>query len=204
MPDTNAMELPAAAEPPMVSAREMAHRINNTLAVVQSIINQIGRVTPDPKEFGVAINRRIGAMAAANRMLAGGGWDRADLVSLLQAQFNGQSIADERIRMTGEKTELPSRSIVAFGLIVHELADNAVKFGSLSNPSGQVEISWTTEMRDGKRVLSLVWHEMGGPPVTPPARKGFGSVLLERGIDDCKVSRNFDPAGLQCRIELPL
>lgn len=204
MPEPSLVPEVQATEAPAVSAREMAHRINNTLAVVQSIISQTGRVTPDPKAFGEAINRRIAAMASANRLLAGGNWDRADLESLLRQQFSAQGIAEARIRLQGPKTALPSRNIVAFGLIVHELADNAVKFGALSNEAGHVDLVWETAPRDGRSWLTLDWRETGGPPVGEPARKGFGSALLDRGVDDCKVSRTFDPAGLSCRIELPL
>ncbi len=192
------------AEPPVVSAREMAHRINNTLAVVQSIISQTGRITPDPKEFGLAINKRIAAMAAANRLLGAGGWDRADLESLIRQQFVAQAIDETRVTLSGEKTALPSRNIVALGLILHELADNAAKFGALSNADGHVALSWQDAVQDGKRVLCLTWREVAGPAVTAPSRKGFGSILLERGVDDCRVSRSFDPAGLVCTIELPL
>ncbi|HWM82306.1 MAG TPA: sensor histidine kinase [Pseudolabrys sp.] len=190
---------------PTMSVRELAHRINNMLAVVQAIINQTARTTGDPALFVTAVNARIAAMAAANRSLLTSEWDGADLESLVRQELLTQGAADTRLRLSGPRTALPPRDVVAFALVIHELATNAVKFGALSGMSGIVELDWSVAANgEGRDLLSVIWRESGGPPVTAPTHKGFGSLLLERGIDDCKVERSFTAEGLICRIALPL
>ncbi|MGH6972199.1 MAG: sensor histidine kinase, partial [Caulobacteraceae bacterium] len=85
----------------------------------------------------------------------------------------------------------------------HELATNAVKYGAWSKRGGRVELSWTNSSRRAERWVMLVWRELGGPSVAPPNDLGFGSRLIERGIPNSRVSREFKPDGLVCNIELP-
>lgn len=222
-PHSAAIAVKANATPTM-STREMAHRINNTLAVVQSIINQTARMVSEPKEFAQAVNLRIGAIAAANRALLTSEWDGADLESLVRQELLTQGADEARLHTSGPRTALPARSVTAFSLVIHELATNAIKHGALSGERGDVDLVWSVgafssdvdtgsrgenainQNIDGKdaRLLSFVWTERGGPPVTVPERKGFGSLLLDRGVDDCRVTRRFEPTGLVCTITLPL
>lgn len=202
---------------PTMSVRELAHRINNMLAVVQAVVSQTARASTDPAVFVDAVSARIAAMAAANRSLLTGEWDGADLETLVRQELQTQGAPAARLSLNGPRTPLPPRDVVAFALVIHELATNAVKFGALSGARGSVALDWSVvaddgsggdngagDGGDGRARLSLVWRESGGPPVKEPARKGFGSLLLERGIDDCKVERDFRPDGLVCRIVLPL
>lgn len=221
--DSAAVAVKANATPTM-STREMAHRINNTLAVVQSIINQTARMVSEPKEFAKAVNLRIGAIAAANRALLTSEWDGADLESLVRQELLTQGADETRLHASGPRTALPARSVTAFALLIHELATNAIKHGALSGTAGDVDLAWSvgavpSEADPGSRqanavnpnagathagLLVFVWTERGGPPVAAPARKGFGAMLLDRGVDDCRVTRRFEPAGLVCTITLPL
>jgi len=191
---------------PTMSVRELAHRINNMLAVVQAVVSQTARASTDPAVFVDAVSARIAAMAAANRSLLTGEWDGADLETLVRQELQTQGAPAARLSLNGPRTPLPPRDVVAFALVIHELATNAVKFGALSGARGSVALDWSVaaDNGDGRARLSLLWRESGGPPVTEPTRKGFGSLLLERGIDDCKVERDFRPDGLVCRIVLPL
>lgn len=188
-----------------IATGEMAHRINNTLAVVQSIITQTARTTPEPRAFARAVEGRIAAMASANRSLANGDWEGASLESMIRKELGAYISEDTpRLKASGPAIGLPSSAVVAFALVVHELATNAVKYGALSGDDGEVLLSWTVEDDGEKKMLLLQWREQGGPPVTLPTRKGFGSMLLDRGIDGCKVVRRFEPDGLSCSITLPL
>jgi PAS domain S-box-containing protein len=198
--------LRASNEQMQIATREMAHRINNTLAVVQSIIGQTAKTTPDPKDFSAAVSKRIAAMANANRALASGQWDGANLESLIKDELGAHiGEGESRVRISGPVVALPPTSVTAFALVIHELATNAAKYGALSGDHGHVDISWgVSPGAKGQSSLLFYWRECDGPPVSEPKRRGFGSVLLDRGVDDCKVSRTFDPAGVQCRIELPL
>lgn len=190
---------------PTMSVREMAHRINNMLAVVQAIISQSARLAGDPAQFADAVGRRIAAMAAANRSLLSGEHDGSDLEALVRQELETQGAAPERLRLSGPPAALPSRSVVAFALVIHELATNAVRHGALSNDAGTVAMSWSVAPDAAARdTLSFLWRERGGPPVAPPQKRGFGAAVLERGIDDCKVARRFEPGGVACDIVLPL
>ena len=95
---------------------------------------------------------------------------------------------------------LPAQAASSIALIVHEFATNAIKYGALSTEAGRVDLTWSV---DGGQ-LSLLWQERGGPPVKAPARRGFGSTLIERGVGGGKVDRVFAPEGVTCRIDLPL
>jgi len=101
---------------------------------------------------------------------------------------------------------------VAFGLAFHELATNAAKYGALSVPQGWVEVEWSVETRegaapeDGERRLIVLWSERGGPPVTPPTRRGFGSRVIEQGLAydlDGTIGLEFPPDGVRCAISVP-
>jgi two-component sensor histidine kinase len=92
-------------------------------------------------------------------------------------------------------------------MALHELATNAAKYGALSDPRGRIEIDWRFDGTPAAPALAIAWSERGGPEVAPPQRRGFGSRLIERGIAqelDGEVALLFDPAGVQCRIRLPL
>ncbi len=96
---------------------------------------------------------------------------------------------------------------VAFALALHELATNAAKYGALSNDSGTVALSWRTEGPGDDALLHVIWREQGGPPVTPPARKGFGSALIERSLRayfSGKAETDYRPEGLVFELEARL
>jgi two-component sensor histidine kinase len=86
--------------------------------------------------------------------------------------------------MFGPKVALTPRLAVVLSMIVHEIATNAAKYGSLSNDAGTVALDWEVMAEDGKRKLRLIWAEAGGPAVTAPVRRGFGSRLIERSARD--------------------
>jgi two-component sensor histidine kinase len=102
---------------------------------------------------------------------------------------------------------LNPKAAVALGLGIHELATNAVKYGALSSPAGRVTVrSRVQATQDGAR-LKLDWIESGGPEVVAPARRGFGGRLLEEGLAgelSGKVTLDYRPEGLACRMDLPL
>ena len=97
---------------------------------------------------------------------------------------------------------VPPQTALQMTLMLHELTTNALKHGSLSRPQGRVAISWTIKRGEVPRII-LVWTERGGPPVTPPVARGFGTLLLERSgkLPHLKAWLEFDPKGVVCRIE---
>lgn len=176
---------------------ELAHRIKNTLAIVQAVASQTLR--EQPGALG-KLNDRIAALAATNDLLIKSEWRGAFLKRILAAEFAPYDHA--RFRLDGEDFSCPSELATLLALIFHELTTNAAKYGALSRPGGGVALSWT---RQGDRV-AFEWVESGGPPPAPVSRQGFGTTLLARGLQqfDGKVDMRFAPAGLHCRLVLSL
>ena len=99
---------------------------------------------------------------------------------------------------------MPSDVAMPFGLLLSELATNAMKYGALSKPGGRVRLRWEVIEGDRGRRLRLVWTEEGGPPVRPPENTSFGSYLIDHGLPEAQVNRDFRTGGLMCTIELPV
>ncbi|MFI4994420.1 MAG: PAS domain S-box protein [Hyphomicrobiales bacterium] len=185
-------------------ARELVHRVKNSFAVIQSIVRQTQRSTPDPEAFASAFSGRLAAMAASHDLLTDRHWEGASLRDLVSSQLAAFAAGGEkRVRAEGPDVTLDTSLAVPLGLALHELATNATKYGSLSKPGGKVEVSWTVSRAGKAEHLSLVWRESGGPRVAAPKRRGFGTSQIERGLPDATIERRFEPEGLVCRIDLP-
>src|SRR5262249_56449285 len=107
-----------------------------------------------------------------------------------------------RLRLEGDPVSLPAHLATPFGLVLHELATNAAKYGSLSAPSGTVSVAWTTATRNNQRTLRVAWTEVGGARVVQPTPSGFGHTLIESAIPGAHVEWEFRPSGLVCTIEI--
>ncbi|MDZ4371245.1 MAG: PAS domain-containing protein [Phenylobacterium sp.] len=180
---------------------ELNHRVKNTLATVQAIARQTARATPDPMAFREAFEARLLALSSTHNLLTAAGWVSAGLADVLRSELS--PYGEGRFQLSGEAVALSPGEAVALGLVFHELATNAAKYGALSAPDGRIEVAWAVE---GAQLL-LSWREFGGPPVTAPSRRGFGSRLIERSLDGQMGGRaalEFAETGLICRIRLPL
>jgi two-component system CheB/CheR fusion protein len=184
---------------------ELTHRVRNTLAVVQAIAHQSLRTSKSSKAFVERFDGRLSSLAAAHTLLVNSDWHGADLANLARSQLEVyRSDNPARVQISGEPVTLPADLATPFGLILHELATNAAKHGSLSRPKGTIALTWTLNSGKNPRILKVLWREQGGPPVRQPKTNGFGSALIENGISSATVKREFDRAGLVCTIELPL
>jgi two-component system, chemotaxis family, CheB/CheR fusion protein len=198
-------ERKAMQERQQLLLRESTHRVKNTLAVVQSIARQTLRSTPSPSDFIDRFEGRLVAMANAHGLLVQSDWHGADLEALARVQLQAYAAAGSgRLRIEGPPVVLNADLATPFGLVLHELASNAAKYGSLSQRGGKVELGWTIGARNGQRHLTLVWRETGGPKVREPTVRGLGSNLIEGAIPGASVHREFGPEGLGCTIELAL
>jgi PAS domain S-box-containing protein len=180
---------------------ELNHRVKNTLAIVQAIAWQSFRQAGVPREARDAFEGRLAALAAAHDVLTQQNWEAAGIGRILEVATAPHSA--DRFRLSGPAVDLQPKTAVALGLAAHELATNAAKYGALSTPEGRVEVRWTVD--DG--VLRLVWRESGGPPTAAPARRGFGSRLLEQGLAEelaGSVKLEFRPEGLLCTMKAKL
>ena len=186
--------------------RELNHRVKNTLAVVQAIAHQTLRSAKSNKEFVQSFEGRIAAMGSAHDLLVRSDWKGADLASLAREQLKPYISTDSsRVQIEGPTILLPPNLASSFAFVIYELATNAAKYGALTAPNGKVSLSWSLlPAGNPSPWLKFVWEESGGPLVQPPAGKGFGSILVEQGIPQAKVKREFKPTGVICTIDVPL
>jgi two-component sensor histidine kinase len=160
---------------------ELNHRVKNTLAILQSIAAQTFRSAS--KAEREKFDGRLGALAEAHNLLSKEKWQGSELQDVAGRVLQPYSLG-KRISMSGPKVPLSPRQAVVMSMIVHEIATNATKYGALSNESGTVTLDWTVVEEDSLRRLRLTWTEMGGPHVTAPVQRGFGSRLIERSARD--------------------
>ena len=154
---------------------ELDHRVKNVLAAVQSLAAQSARKTTSTEGFLAAFAGRLKAMASAHELLTATRWRGASLAHIAAAELGG--LAPGQARWEGPDITLKSRAANATSLALHELATNAVKYGALSTETGRVEVRWSQTADGG---FALEWIESGGPRVSTPERRGFGSTLLEQ------------------------
>jgi PAS domain S-box-containing protein len=186
-------------------AREVDHRAKNLLAVAQSIVQLSRADTPD--ELRERISGRVRALGRAHTLLAASRWEGADLRTLLCDEltpFTG--LRGDRIEVNGPKVTLNPAAAQALGMVFHELATNAAKYGAFSVLQGKVRVRWTSAGRDGAASLTFRWEESGGPVVAEPRRKGFGSTVLEASIEKQlkgTVFLHWKQHGLICDVTIP-
>jgi len=186
---------------------ELNHRVKNTLATVQSLASQTARAAPTPASFRESFEGRLVALSKAHDQLTMHHWESADLRELLRAGFAPYHGGAERVVMRGEDVVLRPRAALTLAMTFHELITNAAKYGALSAPGGRVEMRWQIVEADGMPTLHVEWREQGGPPVAPPARRSFGTRLIESGVKaelGGRVEIAFAREGLRCDLDIPL
>lgn len=194
-----------AAERQKLMIDELNHRVKNTLATVQSIAMQTARHHPDPQRFAEAFQARLMSLSHTHDLLTRSHWEGADLRAVLQHETDARG-GPTRIVPNGPPVALDSAQALSLGMIFHELATNAGKYGALSTPDGRVFVDWSLADQRALR-LTLSWRESGGPPVTAPHRRGFGSRLIERNVRHDlagEVELDYAAGGFTAEISLPL
>jgi two-component sensor histidine kinase len=189
---------------------ELNHRVRNTLSTVQAIVRQAVRGLSEPVLIQDAIESRLFALSRSHDLLTQESWEGAgllDLVTKALEPFRALACNSSRFVISGSDTRLSPKVALALGIAFHELAANAMAHGALSNEEGRVLIEWTVERRDdGSGLLVVRWEESYGPPVTAPSRKGFGALVLERGLAHelgGTVRLDYRTDGLVCTMEIP-
>jgi two-component sensor histidine kinase len=181
---------------------ELNHRVKNTLAIVQSIAT-LTLKDGDPAARA-DFEQRLLALSAVHNLLTDENWDGARLHAVARASLKTHLGGPrERISYTGEDLRMRPKSAVAISIALHELGTNAMKYGALSTERGSVAVRWTI---DDER-FRLTWEEIGGPPVQPPTRRGFGSRMIERGLAvelQGTATIHYRPTGVVCAIDAPI
>ncbi len=193
-----------SAERQKLMIDELNHRVKNTLATVQSIAMQTARSHADPRTFAEGFQARLLALSHTHDLLTRSHWAGAGLGDILQHETDAHG--SHRVSVNGPPVALPPPAALSLGMIFHELATNAAKYGALSAPGGRVLVDWAVADQTRPR-LELVWREIGGPAVAPPARKGFGSRLIERNVRHDlagEVELDYAGDGLVATISIPL
>jgi PAS domain S-box-containing protein len=182
---------------------ELNHRVKNSLAIVQGLAQQSFKGEAASKTARMAFEGRLTALAAAHDLLTRQSWQSADLRSIVDGVVAPYAGGSNRFVVAGQELALPPKVAVSMALGLHELCTNAAKYGALSVPEGSVRVTWAAE---GGR-LRLEWRETRGPPVEPPASRGFGTRMIERGLAAelrGKVEIRFERSGVVAAIDAAL
>ena len=191
-----------AEERMMLLTREVDHRSNNLLAVIQAMLRLTKAESAD--EFQAAFQGRLTALANVQRLFSVSRWTGASIRTIVEEELRPYAAEEmKRVHITGPDVRLPAALAQAIAVSVHELATNAAKYGSLSRPSGKIEIGWQTDAADR---LSLRWMESGGPVVTEPVRRGFGVGAIDGLVRTLsgQITRQWRPEGLICELTFPV
>jgi len=176
-------------------AREVDHRSNNLLTIIQSFI----RLTQAPslEEYKQSLEGRLTALARANRLICETRWQDVELKSLLEEELAAAS--NGKVTVRGETIKIRPNAAQSLAMIVHELWTNAVKHGALSEPAGTVEVEFAI---DADCELMLTWEESGGPPVGEPSRSNTGNRVIDGAVKHlgARLFREWRPQGLRCTL----
>jgi two-component sensor histidine kinase len=178
---------------------ELSHRVKNMFSMVSAIGTMTEQSTDDSEGFRNVFSRRMAALSKSYDALREGDWEEASLAQIAREAVGVILVAEERDRLelVGPDIAVGSRVAASLGLVLHELASNARKYGAFSVDDGVVQVAWS-EGADGQ--VDLRWTEKGGPPAVAPQHEGFGTTVIRSGISGAKVDLDYDPEGLKCCI----
>jgi two-component system, chemotaxis family, CheB/CheR fusion protein len=185
-----------------IIVRELSHRLKNVLTMVQVVARQSLKYSPGLTEFGQAFEARLTALGRAHSLLIQNCWTGASMRTLLADQLG--AVEEHRIVLNGTDVSLDPNAAYIVALLVHELAVNAQKHGSLSRSTGGVLLTWSFDHTG--QALDLEWIERGGPVVQPPQSTGFGTELI-RALAGSRLGNaalRYESSGVVCKLRIPL
>ncbi|PPD45521.1 MAG: histidine kinase [Methylocystis sp.] len=190
-----------------VLLRELVHRSKNLLAVVQAMSRQTAAGSPSVEEFQRKFGARLQALSMAHDLLVSQDWRGASMHDLVRAQMAycldvAKDSLSEHARIEGPKIMLKPEAAQNIGLALHELATNALSFGALSRPEGNISLAWGFE--NGR--LNIEWRESGGPALAMPPKEGFGHKVVKKLVAqalDGEATLSFPPDGLIWTLSIP-
>jgi PAS domain S-box-containing protein len=184
---------------------ELNHRVKNTLATVQAIASQSLRLAKDPRDFIASFTGRVRSLARAHNLLVETRLQGVDMLDLVREQVLLEGSDDTRIAWSGPRLVLDPQVAVHLAMVLHELATNARKYGALSVAEGRLVIAWEM-LTNGGRKLLMNWTESGGPKVSAPDRRGFGTTLIEQTLQGHggEAHVRYAADGVTCNVRLPL
>ena len=184
--------------------RELRHRSGNLFSQLLALFSQTARNSRTLSDLVTNYEARVLALANAHRLITEGGWRSTSLNELLDILLAPYR---ERFSCQGPHVFLEPDPALGLSMVVHELVTNAGKHGSLSQPSGRVDLAWSVTHTQQGLALMLDWKESGGPRLKKKSRSGFGtrliSMVIERQLNG-QAQQTFAPEGLQTRLVVPL
>jgi two-component sensor histidine kinase/integral membrane sensor domain MASE1 len=185
---------------------ELDHRVKNVLARVAAVAMQTRQRSATMGEFVQSLDGRIHSMATAHSLLSKSRWCGVGLTDLIRHQLAPYT-TEANTTIGGPDVMLSSAETQAVAMVIHELVTNAAKHGALSSPSGRVSVSWDRTGTDAAAILTIIWRELGGPPITALVQPGYGSSLV-RDLIPHELGGTVDLAfaceGACCKIAIPL
>ncbi|RHZ96153.1 PAS domain S-box protein [Cereibacter sphaeroides] len=185
--------------------RELQHRVKNMLSNVIALVNRARREQGDPQEILETLAQRIRALANTHNLLTSENWASTSLSDIFALELLNV-YGEERVTLRGPEMRLNARATLSLGMVIHELATNASKYGAFSRPEGRVSVRWSRVDEGEGEEFRLVWQESGGPTVNPPSREGFGTQLMRSMVEGSfygSIESNWEPAGLRLVVALP-
>lgn len=181
---------------------EIGHRLKNSMAMVQAIATSTLRGL-DPVRVSV-FEQRLQSLSGAHDNLLDRQWKAAKALTIIATTL-GKLGVDGRVRVSGPDVDLGPKAALTLSMLVHELATNAMKYGSLSVPDGSVDMAWSVDEGTNDALVTMRWREQGGPPVVAPTRRSFGSSLIRMGMmGGGGATVDYLPDGLKATFQAPL
>src|SRR5262245_64799601 len=180
-----------------LAVEELAHRLKNKVATIQSIVSLRLREDPQARD---EIVKCLGALRATDDLIIAAQGKGARIADILSIELKPYDVA--RISVEGPEILLAPKLALTMALLFHELTTNAAKYGALSHSVGKISVRWSRS----ENWLNLDWRESEGPPVTAPNHRGFGTRLFLRALEQFggKVEAIFPSTGLVCKLSVPL
>lgn len=181
---------------------ELNHRVKNTLASVQAIVQHTLRRSKNPVEFANTFAGRLQSLSRVHTLLSNATWKGAGLHELIRDQLLQGPVDEARLTAWGPAVQLDAQLALHIALMLHELGTNCAKYGALSVPDGRVAITWSIK----DHVLQLRWAERGGPTVAEPTRRGFGTMLINQSVKSQGGTAQalYEAEGVTWEIAVPL
>jgi two-component system CheB/CheR fusion protein len=194
-------EITQAESHQRVLIAELNHRVKNMLSVVLALAEQTMGSTETMEDFRDSFSARVQAMARSHELLSRESWTEGALEELVRLQLAPFGL--DRVKAEGPKLQLKPKQALSAGMVLHELATNASKYGALSVPQGRVKLTWSVQEQEDGWFTIVEWREEGGPPAELPRHRGFGLRLVEKEAAynlGGKAEFDFSPTGLAVRI----
>jgi PAS domain S-box-containing protein len=184
---------------------ELNHRVKNTLAVVQSLAMNTFKDGVVTREARRAFDGRLASLAGAHALLSAANWQRTSLAKVVESALRACGADRDRFTFSGAALALEPKAAITLTLALHELCTNAIKHGALTSETGRISLTWQGHERQHE--LEMEWRESGGPKVSAPRRRGFGTVMMERALAHDiggNIEMRFEPQGFSCTIRAPI